>query len=345
MRGRDDVASVMERLRVYVFPWGAEEPSADQMVDLAKTAEDLGFAGVHVPWHFTAPAPEPDSYWAALDFGTRYLIDPLVVVPILARETSRVKIALEFVVPALHPFVWAQYFASLDRASGGRALAVPVLGWWDDDFRVGMVRREERGRRMDEALTVISRLWAGETIEEVGRFWDCTGLALNPNVIQQPFPMWIGGGEKSIDRAARFASAIYPLNPSPQEIVEAWRPSLEQAHQYGRELQLAIVSHVRVSDDEDELRRDVLPRLLAIINSISLAEATRRFDDQSLARPEERNMVGSAKVCAARLGELLDAGADDIVLDFYMHGFESFDIAKEQMARFVQEVVPLVAKT
>lgn len=328
---------LMSKIRAYLFPWGAGEPTVDEMVEFALAAEELGYEAIHVPWHFTMPKTRSFK-----EFGTRYLLDPMVLMPMLAAKTTRIKLAFEFVVPTLHPFVWAQYFASLDQASNGRALAVPVLGWWDEDFGVGMVKRSERGKRMDEALATIVKLWRGEPIEEEGRFWDCRGLELNPRPVQQPFPLWIGGGEKSLDRAARFGSAFYPLFPTAQETRDVLVPNnVKRAAEYGRELELAVVNYGLVTDDADWLRDYAYPRLVARTNGMTLDEAVAQVDDPSLNQPSGRLMIGPKADCAARLRELVDAGTDHLVLDFYMHGWESPAFGMEQMRKFATEVVPL----
>lgn len=328
---------VMSKLRVYLFAWGKEEPSVDEIVLLARAAEELGYEALHIPWHFTMPKTKSFG-----EFGTRYLLDPLVLMPVLAGATSRVKIALEFVVPALHPFVWAQYFASLDRVSGGRALAVPVLGWWDEDFSVGMVDHKTRGKRMDEALATMVKLWAGEPIEEAGRFWDCRGLELNPRPVQAPFPLWIGGGEKSVARAARYGSAFYPLFPTADETRAIIASTSAKASEHGRTIELAAVNYGMVTEDEAWLQEYAIPRLIARTNGMTLQEAIDQRDDPALNRPEERLMIGPPQACADRLRELLDAGTDHLVVDFYMHGWEDTEFALEHMTRFATDVVPLL---
>lgn len=332
---------IFKRLRVYLFPWGADEPDVASMVEFAKAAEDLGYEAVHVPWHYTMPKTK--SFAA---FGTRYLFDPMVLMPILAQETSRIKIAFEFVVPALHPFVWAQYFASLDVASGGRALAVPVLGWWEEDFKVGMVKKTERGRRMDEALETMSKLFAGKPIEEPGAIWDSAGLELNPRPVQQPFPMWIGGGEKSLNRSAKFAEAFYPLFPTVDEVRSNLVPTLQRlSKEYGRakQLELAAVNYGMISEDAEWIKEWAIPRLLARIDVITMEQALEQRDDQTLNPPEERLMIGTPQAAADRLAALLDAGCDHLVLDFYLHGWVDSKFGLEHMTSFAKEVVPLAA--
>lgn len=339
VESKRNVSQIMDRMRVYLFPWGKGEPPADDMIEFAVYAEELGYRGVNVPWHYTMPKTK--SFKA---FGTRYLLDPVVLVPMILARTSRIQVALEYVMPTLHPFVWAQYFASLDHASGGRALAVPVLGWWEEDYQAGMVPKSERGRRMDESLQTVRRLWEGSAIPEAGDFWDSSGLELNPRPVQQPFPVWIGGGEAQIDRTARYAQAIYPLFPTEEETRDYWVPLLDKAKDYGRTIDLAVVNYVLAHDDPDWFDEYALPRLIARINGITLEEALESKDDMSLNRPEERLMVGSNEECAQKLVRLLDAGSDHIVIDFYMHGWEPVEFGREQMRRFAEEIVPLAAE-
>ncbi|MFD5226745.1 LLM class flavin-dependent oxidoreductase [Microbacterium sp. NPDC058342] len=337
----ESVEEILKKLRVYLFPWGADGPSIDSMVEFAQKAEELGFEAIHVPWHFTMPKT---ASFAA--FGTRYLFDPLVLMPIIARETKRIKVAFEFVAPTLHPFVWAQYFSTLDNASNGRAVAVPVLGWWDEDFSVGMVKTTERGRRMDEAMSTFRHLWNGEEITEAGRIWDSTGLEITPRPVQERLPMWVGGGEKSLNRTAKWADAFYPLFPTPDEIRNELLPTLRgKDEEFGRTtpLELAAVNYGMISDDENWIKEWALPRLLARINGITFEEALTRIDDKTLNRPEERLMIGSAEQAAQRLRENLDAGVDHLVLDFYLHGWEDSKFGIEHMTRFAKEVVPLAA--
>src|SRR5919201_1164497 len=193
--------SALDRFGVYLFPWGRRPPSVASLVELACHAERLGFESVHVPWHFTLP-----DTWIFPAFANRFLVDPLVLLPVLVERTSRLRISLNTaILPTLHPFFWAQYLASLDVQSRGRTIAGAAIGWWPDDFRVGGGSLKERGGRMDEALDAVTRLWGGLPIERAGRFWDLTGLELDPRPLQQPLPVWIGGGGRAGGRAARRA--------------------------------------------------------------------------------------------------------------------------------------------
>ena len=53
--------------------------------------------------------------------------------------------------------------ADLDRLSGGRVDLGTGLGHRDAEFDALGLRRDRRGRRMDEALDVLAAVWAGTT--------------------------------------------------------------------------------------------------------------------------------------------------------------------------------------
>ena len=119
----------------------------------------------------------------------------------------------------------------------------------------------------------MSRLWAGERIAAPGRFWDASGLALDPVPVQQPFPVWIGGGVKSAPRAARWASTLFPLNPTADEVRRELVPALEAATGGTRKIQLAAMNYSIVSDDERGIRDTIRPILVSRLPRLSLERA------------------------------------------------------------------------
>jgi alkanesulfonate monooxygenase SsuD/methylene tetrahydromethanopterin reductase-like flavin-dependent oxidoreductase (luciferase family) len=319
--------TVLDRVGVYLFPWGKEPPTVQSIAALAADAEALGFDSVHVPWHFTLP-----DNWIFPEFGNRFLLDPLVALPAIVAATSRIRVSLNTaILPVLHPFLWAQYLATLDAMSGGRTIAGAAIGWWPDDFSIGGASLKERGARMDEALDVVTRLWAGDPITEAGRFWDCRGLALDPRPTSQPLPIWVGGGLGSVARTARLASALMPLDLDPDEVRTVYRPALDAAaERHGRPLELAVMSYAAIADSDE-----IAP---ATAEKLRVLMSFQRDDREG----EESLLVGSPERCAARLRALFEAGVDYLVLDCQFHGWESEGYARDQLRRFAEQVAPLV---
>jgi len=317
----------LDRLGVFLFPWGAEPPTAESIVELARRAEALGFESVHIPWHHTMP-PGPN--------GNRFILDPLVVLPMMVAATSRIRIGLSSaVLPSHHPYVWAQYLSSLDVASGGRVIAGAAIGWWDEDLKIGGARKSERGARTDDALEIITSLWEGRPIAAPGRFWDAAELALDPTPAQRPMPLWVGGGPVAIERAARWGSALMPLDMRPGYARDELRPSLDAAAaRHGRSVGLTMMNYSIVSDDDAWIAREIVPRLEKAMSHMS-GEADRG--------PRDTMILGTPEDCAAQIQAFFDAGVDYIVLNAQFHGAETEAFGVAQWERFAAEVAPLVS--
>jgi alkanesulfonate monooxygenase SsuD/methylene tetrahydromethanopterin reductase-like flavin-dependent oxidoreductase (luciferase family) len=313
---------VMERLGAYVFPWGVEPPTVADLVTTARYAEELGFGSLQIAWHFTGDAK----------FGNTENLDPLVVTPILLAETEHIKISINSIIlSVVHPYFWARYLAHLDLISGGRVIPAVALGWHPDDFRIGLARTKERGRRFDEALDIYSRLVRSEPITEPGQFWDATGLELEPPA-RADLPLWIGAGEISIPRAARWGTALNPTRCDIAAVAKMRQGLDEAAAAQGRSVELVITQSAAV-----------------ILPGDSEAWQDEHVWSPLNARPKDRDasgsVIGSPEVCAQRLRDQFAAGADRILLEVDFHGgIPAGDAAREQLTRIARDVAPLVAQ-
>lgn len=331
--------NLLDRVGVFVFPWGKTRPTIDSLVDMAHLTEELGFDSVQIPWHYTMPK---SRFFPA--FENRFCLDPTIVLPILAHETSRVRIGFNSaVLPTTHPFHWAKWFSSMDVMTGGRFIGGVAIGWWAEDFAGAGADLRGRARRFDEGLRILTELLAGQPITEAGEYYDARGLEVEPLPVQRPLPLWLGGGIKSAERAARWTSALCPINPSVEEVRDELKPVLDEAFaRYGKKAQIADFTYVVIEEDEERLATFHLPRILSRINEISLAEAASGASENIRIRPEGRVLWGTPEACARQMRELMDAGVDYFLFDFHYHGLESEEFGKIQMRRFVEEVVPLV---
>ena len=129
-------------LSVMLFPWGAQQTSVNEIVEVAKLAEDLGFYSATMPTHMTmAPG------WLFETFPNQDVLDALAVAPIIAAATNRIKIGFNSILPPLlPPYQWAKYLATLDVISSGRLIAGMAMGWWEEDFTSVGVDQKARGK-------------------------------------------------------------------------------------------------------------------------------------------------------------------------------------------------------
>jgi alkanesulfonate monooxygenase SsuD/methylene tetrahydromethanopterin reductase-like flavin-dependent oxidoreductase (luciferase family) len=143
----------------------------------------------------------------------------------------------------------------------------------------------------------------------------------------------IGGGLASAERAGKYATYLMPLTPSPAEVRDVIKPRLKEvSEQFGNDVKLATMNYTVISDDQDWMAREVYPILKRCVGGTE--------DDPT--KPEEVAIYGTPHEAAERAQALLDAGVDYIIFDFQYHGLETEEFGKQNMRRFVEEVVPLL---
>jgi probable F420-dependent oxidoreductase len=100
-----------------------------------------------------------------------------------------------YILPLRNVFVTAKAVATLDRISQGRVILGAGVGWLKEEFEVAGEDFHTRGRRADEAIQVLRRLWSEEVIEHHGEFYDFGPVKFNPKPSQKPGPPIQIGGE------------------------------------------------------------------------------------------------------------------------------------------------------
>jgi probable F420-dependent oxidoreductase len=177
----------------------------------ARRAEDLGYDVLLIPDHLTRQ------------------LSPVPALAAAAAATTRLRIgSYVFANDFRHPLLLAREAATLDVLSGGRLEFGIGAGWRVSDYRQLGVSYDPAGRRIDrmvEALAVIRRLYAGETVTHRGRHYRMTGARLSPAPVQRPIPIMLGGGGPRLLRTAARQADIVSFIP---QFNAAGRPILRQ---------------------------------------------------------------------------------------------------------------------
>lgn len=170
-----------------------------------------------------------DSLWLS-EVLTGPGLDPVVGLAWAASGNPRVKIGTTMLLPGRNVLRLAKQLASLDVLSKGRLLVtlVPGLTYAPEREAIG-VDPKQRGAFIDEALPLLRRLWAGETVSHdgaAGRFHD---VRLSPLPIQQPLEVWLGGtAPAALERCGRLSDGWLPSLCTPEEAA-AGRVVIEEA--------------------------------------------------------------------------------------------------------------------
>ena len=84
--------------------------------------------------------------------------------------------------------------SSLDVLSEGRAIAGLGIGWSKDEYEVSNIPFQNRGKRADEFIQVLKRIWTDDVVEFNGKYYSIPASKIGPKPIQKPnIPIYLGG--------------------------------------------------------------------------------------------------------------------------------------------------------
>lgn len=151
-----------------------------------------------------------DSVWVSERLISRQMmLEPLAAFGVIAGRTRRMKFGMDAIVlPHRDPLILAKTCATLDYLSGGRLL--PVFGVGAEtapEFAATGRNPIGRGKRSNEMLQIMTRLWAGEAVTFEGEHFSYHEAVIAPIPVQQPLPRWIGGhSDAAIERTALYGT-------------------------------------------------------------------------------------------------------------------------------------------
>jgi probable F420-dependent oxidoreductase len=159
---------------------------------IAQVAEASGFESIWMPEHLVLPAEMPPTYpysetgYSVMSPDTP-MYDPWVVLASVASVTTTIRLATNIYVLTLrHPFMTARSVVTLDRISNGRVTLGAGVGWLEEEFTYTGLSFADRGRRMDEIVPLLRRLWTEDVIEHHGEFFDFGPVKFQPKSLKKP---------------------------------------------------------------------------------------------------------------------------------------------------------------
>ncbi len=177
-----------------------------------------------------------DSLWVS-ERATGMTLDPVVAMSFAAGRTERLKFGpAVMVLPGRNPVLCAKALASLDRVSNGRALPAFGLGIADAaEHQAFGVHRSERAAWFDEALPLIRRLWAEDSVDHHGDRFHLEGVEMLPKPTQNPLEVWLGGQARSeLRRCGRLGDGWLPSFITPTGVADGIAIVDESATAAGR---------------------------------------------------------------------------------------------------------------
>jgi probable F420-dependent oxidoreductase len=187
-------------------------------VELAREAEERGFASLYVPEHTHIPVSRrtpPPTGDALLAEEYKRTLDPYVALAAAAAVTRRLRLGTGIALVAQHdPIALAKAIATLDHVSQGRFVLGIGYGWNVEEMASHGVEAKTRRARVRETMLAMQALWSSEVAEFRGEFVRFEPSWQWPKPVQRPRPrVLIGGapGPTLVAHVAEYADGWIPI--------------------------------------------------------------------------------------------------------------------------------------
>jgi len=305
-------------LRIFTEP--QQGASYDDLVTIAKKAEELGFGAFFRSDHYlkmgdVSGAPGPSDAWITLAG--------------IARETSTIRLGtLVTSATFRHPGPLAISVAGVDQMSGGRVDFGLGAGWFDAEhtaYGIPFPALGERFDRLEEQLELITGLWAAEgTYDFAGKHYQLAESPALPKPVQTvgyrgTIPIIVGGqGKKRTPAlAAAYADEFNVPFASLEDTVTQYgrvRAAVEAAGRDAASMTYSAAQVLCVGATEADIDR----RAAAI--------------GREKAELRENGLAGTPEEVVAKLQTFAEAGASRAYLQVLdLHDLEHIELVAAEV--------------
>jgi probable F420-dependent oxidoreductase len=219
----------------------------------------LGFDHVMVYDHVVGADPAFYQGWdRPYDIRSTFH-EPFVLFGYLAAITSVELVSGIVILPQRQTVLVAKQAAEVDLLTNGNFRLGVGLGWNPVEYEALGQDFHTRGRRLEEQVFLLRRLWTEESVTFEGEFDRITAAGLAPLPVQRPIPVWFGGqSPPAYRRIGRLADGWFPqVRPGPK-LDEALALVGEGARAAGRDpSQLGMHGRARYAAEQDKLAERV----------------------------------------------------------------------------------------
>ncbi|MGE0825768.1 MAG: LLM class flavin-dependent oxidoreductase [Candidatus Binatia bacterium] len=254
----------------------------------------------------TAEAAGLDSIWLSDHIVTRNpTLDITCLFAMIAARTKHMKMGPSVLtLPARNPIQVAKTYATLDYLSGGRMVMAVGSGSDLRDLEACGVPTQERGKRLDEGIEILRKLWTESSVTHHGKFYQFDNVTIEPKPKKGSLDIWIGGKSDAIlKRVVRLGDGWFPALTTPEEFKTDMDKLMAYGEEYGRPMnprEAGVLLFTYICDDREKAGKAVAPFL------------------HGLNLPPEyvatRGLVGSAEECREKLHRFIEAGCVKFVL-------------------------------
>jgi probable F420-dependent oxidoreductase len=248
--------------------------------DFGRRAENMGLESIWMGEHVALFDKNTYGYPGSKDGRIPVpdgggMLDVTATFGFLAAATTKVRLGTGVaLVPQRNPIYTAKEMCTLDWLSDGRIDFGIGVGWNKEEVESCGYRWEDRGKRCDEFLEVMRRLWCDEVSEFKDEFYELPACRQFPKPIQKPHvPIIVGGyAEAAFQRAVKFGAGWYGFNLDPnrtKEMLGRLDAAFAKAgRKRGKDFQIIVTPPLAMSADAASAYADIgVDRLLVNLGS------------------------------------------------------------------------------
>jgi probable F420-dependent oxidoreductase len=270
------------------------------VVEVAQAAEAAGveslwtFEHVMVPLEYQSKYPYTADGKMAVRPET-VMIDPLIGLAAVAAATKTIRLGTGVnILPQSNPLFLAKQAASLDFISSGRLMLGLGIGWLEEEFDAMGVPWKARGRRHDDYIEAMRKVWSGDVVEHESEFLSWHGFKCHPLPVQNPLPIVVGGSKgKAFERIAKYGQGWYAPTANVAELEGMMITLQDTCRRFDRDPAEIEVSTMWVPQPEDGLidayaevgvDRLVVPMAALAGMGKTAADQVKRFGDEVMSK-------------------------------------------------------------
>lgn len=278
-------------------------------------------------WVDLCEAGGVDSLWQTDRLVSKQpILECMATMAALAGRTRRMRFGMNVVSLALRdPVLLAKQCATIDVLSEGRLLPAFGIGSpLGPEWQALDIDTKTRGRRTDESLEIIARLWREDSVDFAGKHYRLKGASIAPKPVQPDLPMWIGGSsEAAIRRTAKYGTGW-----------QGGGETVEDAGKVVAAIKKAVVEAAR-SIDEDHYGAS-FPFYFGAATDPVVTGAQAAYTKRTGKDASRYFAIGDAGAIRARVADYVAVGIEKFILRPVGTG----DAVIAQTRRLIEDVLP-----
>jgi probable F420-dependent oxidoreductase len=187
-----------------------------------EAVDGLGFAHLLAYDHVVGADPTVHRPWVGpYDMSTTFH-EPFVLFGYLAAVTTMELVTGIIILPQRQTALVAKQAAEVDLLTAGSFRLGVGVGWNPVEYEALGKDFGDRGRRYDEQIELMRRLWTEPSVTFHGTYETVTAAGLAPLPVQRPIPIWLGGSSNAAyRRVGRIADGWFPQVPPGPKLDDA----------------------------------------------------------------------------------------------------------------------------